>query len=80
MQLSGGERLSEGQRAPFQKHLGNCKRRSASPTKPISYQNPYSLIQQSLWRILEKKTSVPRGIPPMTQVNLRLAGQRGRQA
>lgn len=53
---------------------------SASPSKPISYQNPDSLIQQSLWRILEKKTSVPRGIPPMAQVNLRLAGQRGRQA
>ena len=48
---------------------------SASPSKPISYQNPYSLIQQSVRRILGEKTSVPRGIPPMTQVNLRRAGR-----
>lgn len=31
MQLSGSERLSEGQRAPFQKHFGNCKRRISFP-------------------------------------------------
>lgn len=64
----------------FKNSLEIANGESASPSKPISYQNPYSLIQQSVRRILEKKTSVPRGIPPMTQVNLRLAGQRGRQA
>ena len=64
----------------FKSSLEIANGESASPSKPISCQNPYSLIQQSVRRILGEKTSVPRGIPPMTQVNLRRAGQRGRQA
>lgn len=81
MQLSGGERLSEGQRAPFQKHFEIANGES-TPIQAHQLSESVSLIQQSLWRDpLEGKRRLSlAGSTPMAQVSLRLAGQRGRQA